>query len=116
MADHPISQRWAYVPIGVDPKTVGREPLPYNPKIHLEMNKIAKKRRWFDYPLARNGLLANRERRRIGVMLEREGMVMTEKKLYRDKREKGLSVRRFRGRKRAWNRTPMPIPLRPNLR
>ncbi len=75
-----------------------------NPEIRLEMNKIAEKRRRFGY-------------RRIGVMLERVGMVMNEKKLYRIYREEGLSVRRRRGRKRArGSRTPMPAPLQPNQR
>jgi putative transposase len=50
-------------------------------------------------------------------MLERVGMVMNEKKLYRIYREEGLSVRRRRGRKRArGSRTPIPVPLRPNQR
>ena len=50
-------------------------------------------------------------------MLERVGMIMNEKKLYRIYREEGLSVRRRRGRKRArGSRTPMPVPLRPNQR
>ena len=50
-------------------------------------------------------------------MLERKGMIMNEKKLYRIYREEGLSVRRRRGRKRArGSRTPMPVPLRPNQR
>ena len=94
-----------------------RERPPDNPEIRLEMNKIAEKRRRFGY-------------RRIGVMLERVGMVMNEKKLYRIYREEGLSVRRRRGRKRArGSRTPpltvckqtvagqrMPVPLRPNQR
>ncbi|MEI6801206.1 MAG: IS3 family transposase [Pseudomonadota bacterium] len=104
MKGHPISQRRACVLIGVDPKTVRREHPPDNPDIRLEMNKIAEKRRRFGY-------------RRIGVMLERVGMVMNEKKLYRIYREEGLSVRRRRGRKRArGSRTPMPVPLRPNQR
>ena len=63
MKGHPISQRRACVLIGVDPKTVRREHPPDNPEIRLEMNKIAEKRRRFGYPLAGNGLLANRERR-----------------------------------------------------
>ncbi len=104
MKDHPISQRRACVLIGVDPKTVRRERPPDNPDIRLEMNKIAEKRRRFGY-------------RRIGIMLERKGMVMNEKKLYRIYREEGLSVRRRRGRKRArGSRTPMPVPLLPNQR
>jgi hypothetical protein len=70
LKDHPISQRRACVLIGVDPKTVRRERPPDNPEIRLEMNKIAEKRRRFGY-------------RRVGIMLERKGMVMNEKKLYR---------------------------------
>lgn len=90
--------------IGVDPKTVRREHPPDNPEIRLEMNKIAERRRRFGY-------------RRIGVMLERVGIIMNEKKLYRIYWEEGLSVRRRRGRKRArGSRTPMPVSLRPNQR
>ena len=90
--------------MGVDPKTVRREHPPDNPEIRLEMNKIAVKRRRFGY-------------RRIGVMLERVGLVMNEKKLFRIYREEGLSVRRPRGRKLArGSRPPMPVPLRPNQR
>ena len=90
--------------MGVDPKTVRREHPPDNPEVRLEMNKIAEKRRRFGY-------------RRIGIMLERLGMVMNEKKLYRIYREEGLSVRRRFGRKRArGSRTLMPVPLRPNQR
>lgn len=102
MKGHPISQRRACALIGVDPKTVRRERPPDNPEIRLEMNKIAERRRRFGY-------------RRIGVLLERVGMVMNEKKLYRIYREEGLSVRRRRGRKRArGSRTPMP--MQPNHR
>jgi putative transposase len=104
MRGHPISQRRACVLIGVDPKTVRRERPPDNPEIREEMHKIAEKRRRFGY-------------RRVGIMLERKGMVMNEKKLYRIYREEGLSVRRRRGRKRArGSRTPLPVPLRPNQR
>ncbi len=99
MRDHPISQRRVCVLIGVDPKTVRRERPPDNPEIRLEMNKIAEKRRRFGY-------------RRIGVLLERVGMIMNEKKLYRIYREEGLSVRRRRGRKRArGSRTPIQCRL-----
>jgi putative transposase len=63
------------------------------------MKEVAGKRRRFGY-------------RRIGIMLERQGMTMNHKKLYRLYREEGLSVRRRRGRKRArGSRTPMPVPL-----
>ena len=74
------------------------------PEIRLEMNRIAEKRRRFSH-------------RRIWVLMEGKGMFMNEKKLYRIYREEGLSIRRRRGRKRArGNRTPMPVPLRPNQR
>ena len=69
MKGYPISQRRACVLIGVDSKTVRRQHPPDNPEIRLEMNRIAEKRRRFGYSLAGNGLLANHERRRIGVML-----------------------------------------------
>ena len=68
MKDHPISQRRACVLIGVDPKTVRRERPPDNPEIREEMHRIAEKRRRFGY-------------RRVGIMLERKGMIMNEKKL-----------------------------------
>lgn len=50
--------------------------------------------------------------RRIGILLERKGMTMNHKKLYR---KEGLSVKRRRGRKRArGSRTPMPEAAHPN--
>src|SRR6056297_887103 len=68
------------------------------------MSEIASSRRRFGY-------------RRIGILLERKGMIMNAKKLYRIYREEGLSVRRRRGRKRArGSRAPMPTALRPNQR
>jgi putative transposase len=85
MRDHGISQRRACRLIGVDPKTVRRERPPDCPEIRKEMQEIAGKRRRFGY-------------RRIGVLLERKGMRMNHKKLYRLYREEGLSVKRRRGR------------------
>ncbi len=68
------------------------------------MQEIAGKRRRFGY-------------RRIGVLLERKGMKMNHKKLYRLYREEGLSVKRRRGRKRArGTRSPMPEAAYPNAR
>ena len=68
------------------------------------MRAIASERRRFGY-------------RRIGLMLEREGIVMNHKKLRRLYREEGLSVRRRRGRKRATgSRAPMVLPERPGQR
>ena len=68
------------------------------------MQEIAGKRRRFGY-------------RRIGVLLERKGMRMNHKKLYRLYREEGLSVKRRRGRKQArGTRSPMPVAAYPNAR
>nr|WP_320179190.1 IS3 family transposase [Roseovarius pacificus] len=104
MRDHDISQRRACRLVGVDPKTVRRERPPDNPEIRKEMKAVAAKRRRFGY-------------RRIGVMLERKGMIMNHKKLYRLYTDEKLGVRRRRGRKRArGSRTPMPEALRPGER
>ncbi len=68
------------------------------------MKAIANKRLRFGY-------------RRIGVMLERKGMIMNHKKLYRLYTEEKPGVRRRRGRKRArGSRTPMLAALRPGER
>lgn len=88
MQDHDISQRRACRLVGVDPKTVRREHPPDNPEVREEMQAIPSKRRRFGY-------------RRIGVLLERKGMIMNHKKLYRLYTEEKLGVRRRRGRKRA---------------
>ena len=104
MRDYDISQRRAYRLVGVDPKTVRRDKPPNNPEVRKEMKAIANKRRRFGY-------------RRIGVLLERKGMIMNHKKLYRLYTEEKLGVRRRRGRKRArGSRTPMPVALRPGER
>ena len=68
------------------------------------MRAIAGERRRFGY-------------RRIGIMLEREGIVMNHKKLRRIYKEEGLAVKRRRGRKRATGtREPMPEPTGPDVR
>ncbi len=68
------------------------------------MREIAGERRRFGY-------------RRIGLMLEREGITMNHKKLRRLYTEEGLAVKRRRGRKRATgSRAPLDVPLRPNDR
>ena len=104
MSDHDISQRRACRLVSVDPKTVRREAEPDNPEIRKCMREIAATRRRFGY-------------RRIGLMLEREGIVMNHKKLRRLYREEGLAVKRRRGRKRATGtREPMPVPDGPSKR
>lgn len=104
MRDHEVSQRRACRLVGVDPKTVRRERAPDCPEVRARMREIAAERRRFGY-------------RRIGLMLEREGIVMNSKKLRRLYKEEGLAVRRRRGRKRATGtREPMPVPAAPGER
>ncbi len=75
-----------------------------------------------DAPLreAMKALAAERRRfgyRRIHVMLDRQGIVMNQKKLRRLYREEKLQVRRRGGRKRALGaRRPMLVPDRANAR
>lgn len=104
MAKHALSQRRACRLIGVDPKTVRRARVPDNPQIRARMRELAAERRRFGY-------------RRIGLMLEREGIKMNHKKLRRLYAEERLAVPRRRGRKRArGTRAPIPIPVGPNMR
>jgi putative transposase len=82
----------------VDPKTVRRAPQKSDGPVRERLHRLAAERRRFGY-------------RRLGILLEREGIRMNKKKLFRLYREEGLSVRRRRGRKRATGtRAPMALP------
>lgn len=104
MSRFDISQRRACRLVCVDPKTVRREQVPDHPEVRERMHEIAAERRRFGY-------------RRIGLMLEREGITMNHKKLRRLYSEEGLAVKRRRGRKRATGtREPIPEPAGPGAR
>ena len=68
MRDHDISQRRACRLVGVYPKTVRRDRPPDNPEVREQMKAIDAVRRRFGYF-------------RIGVLLQRKGMIMDPKKL-----------------------------------
>jgi putative transposase len=68
------------------------------------MKAVASERRRFGY-------------RRIHIMLQRQGIIMNQKKLMRLYREEKLQVRSRGGRKRPLEtRRPMPMPDRINIR
>jgi len=99
------SQRHACRLVGLHPKTYryvtkrsGDE------ELRRRLRELASQRRRFGY-------------RRLGLMLERQGIRLNRKKLYRLYREERLTVRKRGGRKRALGtRAPMAIPQARNLR
>ena len=104
MAEHRFSQRHACRLLKIDPKTVRRPERRGDEAVRARLRTLAGERRRFGY-------------RRLGILLEREGMRMNHKKLYRLYREEGLAVRRRRGRKRATGtRAPLAVPQAPDQR
>jgi putative transposase len=95
MREHKISQRRVCDLVGVDHKTVRRERPPDHADIRNKMHEIVGIRRQFGF-------------RRVGILLEREGFTMNEKKLYRLYKEEGLSVRR---RSVAYTGNPQSRPV-----
>jgi len=72
--------------------------------LRARLRDLASERRRFGY-------------RRLGILLEREGLYANHKKVFRIYREEGLAVRRRRGRKRAvGTRRPILLPAGANHR
>lgn len=102
---HGVSQRRACTILQIDRSSVRYKSVrPDDTCLREAMKKVASERRRFGY-------------RRIHVMLQREGIVMNQKKLRRLYREEKLQVRKRGGRKRALGtRKPMLLPSRANER
>jgi putative transposase len=104
-AVHGVSQRRACAALAVDRSTV-RYVSRRSDDVELRtaIREVAAERRRFGY-------------RRIGIMLERRGIAMNQKKLRRLYAEEKLQVRRRGGRKRALGtRRPMEVPEAENQR
>ncbi len=104
-ATHGVSQRRACEVLQVDRSSVRYQSIRRDDAdLRDAMKKVAGERRRFGY-------------RRIHIMLERQGIVMNQKKLRRLYREEKLQVRKRGGRKRALGtRRPMLLPSRSNER
>jgi putative transposase len=102
-AGHGVSERRACQVLGADRSTVRNPSVrPPDTEIRTRLRDLAVERRRFGY-------------RRLGILLEREGVALNHKKLLRLYREEKLTVRRRGGRKRALGtRVPMTIPQGPN--
>lgn len=102
---HAVSQRRACLALTIDRSTVRYTSTRRDDALLCEaMKAVAAERRRFGY-------------RRIHIMLDRQGIVMNQKKLWRLYREEKLQVRRRGGRKRALGtRRPMLVPDRANTR
>jgi putative transposase len=105
MTEKGYSQRRACGLVGIAPKTFRYvSTRPDDAKLRSRLRALADARRRFGY-------------RRLHILLQREGVEVNHKKLFRLYREERLTVRRRGGRKRALGtRAPMAIPQGPNQR
>ncbi|MGH7186521.1 MAG: IS3 family transposase, partial [Pseudomonadota bacterium] len=105
MAAHGLGQRRACRLVGMDRSSFQyRARRPEDGALRERLRALASERRRFGY-------------RRLGWMLERQGVKVNLKKVYRLYREEGLAVRRRRGRRRAVGlRAPLALPQGPNRR
>jgi putative transposase len=105
MAVHELSERRACKLANMDRSTFQYEKTSGGDDVLRErLRELAGERRRFGY-------------RRLGILLDREGLGANHKKVYRIYSEEGLAVKRRRGRKRAiGTRRPMLLPYGPNQR
>jgi putative transposase len=103
--DRGYSQRRACGLVGINPRVYRYRPTrPDDADLRQRLRELAGERRRFGY-------------RRLHLLLQREGVQVNRKKLYRLYKEERLTVRKRGGRKRALGtRAPMAIPQDPNQR
>ena len=104
-AAHGVSERRACTVLDVDRSSIRyRSRRPDDASARMRLRELSRERRRFGY-------------RRLHLLLEREGIMMNQKKLRRLYREEKLQVRRRGGRKRALGtRAPLSAPSRPDQR
>lgn len=105
METHGLSERRACLLADLDRSTFQYEKRDGgDEKLRQRLRELAGERRRFGY-------------RRLGILLDREGLSANHKKIYRIYAEEGLAVKRRRGRKRATGtRSPMLLPEQANER
>jgi putative transposase len=105
ISEKSYTQRKACDLVGLEPKTYRYQSRrPDDAALRKRLRELASERRRFGY-------------RRLHLLLEREGVIMNWKKLYRLYREEKLTVRKRGGRKQALGtRAPMAIPQEANQR
>ncbi|GEO83055.1 transposase [Pararhodospirillum oryzae] len=105
MTEKGYSQRRACWLVGIDPRVYRyHSTRPDDADLRGRLRALASERRRFGY-------------RRLHLLIEREGIQVNWKKLYRLYREEGLTVRKRGGRKRALGtRAPLAVPQGPNQR
>lgn len=113
-----MSERRACRVIGADRASVRYAGTrPDDDMLRRRLKELAGERRRFGYPLAGKQLHATAERRRLHVLLKREGHAVNHKRVQRIYREEKLTVRRRGGRKRAMGtRRPIEASVAANQR
>lgn len=116
-AEHGVSKRRARKALSSDRTRMRyRSVRPDDTILRDAMKAVASERRRFGYPSAGRQLLAIAVRRRIHVMLRRQGIVMNQTKLHRLYREESSSASAGWPQGGAWHKTAMLVPDRVNVR
>lgn len=113
-----LSERRACRIVAADRKTIRyRSRRPPEIGLRAKLRDLANERRRFGYPLAVRRLLSIAERRRLFILLRRDGETSGVNRIYRLYREEGLSVRKRKARRRAvGTHAPILVEAKANAR